>query len=50
MGVPVDPKLAGKYGNRDILCAELEWWTDLATVLVHGGAARGSWPTTPSLH
>ena len=35
--IPVNPKLAGKYGNRDILRAELGWRTDLVTVLVVGG-------------
>jgi 1,2-diacylglycerol 3-beta-galactosyltransferase len=36
-GIPVDPKPAGEYGNRDILRAELGWRTDLVTVLVVGG-------------
>jgi len=36
-GIPVDPKLAGKYGNRDTRRAELGWRTDLTTVLVVGG-------------
>ena len=36
-GIPVHLKLAGKYGNRDILRAELGWRTDLVTVLVVGG-------------
>ena len=37
-GLPVSPKMAREYGDRDALRAELGWRTDLVTVLVVGSA------------